>query len=116
MSIDNLFAFLEKAEQDQSVGQQIADWKNSDLAVDSFCKQLVDLGQKHGFEFSTQDVEKICLAASTEGTEPMTEAELDAVAGGIKRIQPIRVPDLFDDDRFISRPNLDLLKKRVRLM
>ena len=82
MSIENVVALLEKADQDPSLQSQIAQWQNDNLDTNIFCVRMIALGEQHGLDFSQADVEAVLLTDATSSHASLSTDELDSVVGG----------------------------------
>ncbi|AFY58613.1 bacteriocin propeptide, TIGR03798 family/class IIb bacteriocin, lactobin A/cerein 7B family [Rivularia sp. PCC 7116] len=87
MSIEAVNKFLDKVAQDSTIQEELA----QAMQAENDRQAVVDLGAKHGFEFTgdelVTEIEKRQKAAAESGE--LSEEELEAVAGGAFPIIPL---------------------------
>ena len=71
MSVENVKAFLEKLNSDETFLNQIAGASSDEARL--------ELAKANGFNFT---VEELAVVADDDGSEELTEEELESVAGG----------------------------------
>lgn len=101
MSIQAVTKFLEKAHADTALGDQVKSVIAERGEESSF--ELVELAAKHDFEFTATEFMQ-CVATGNANAE-LSEAELEAVAGGISYLRTIlgRKDNPFGDGIMLPR-------------
>jgi|LFRM01.1.fsa_nt_gb predicted ribosomally synthesized peptide with nif11-like leader len=82
MSVDNVKNFYAKVNEDESLQQQLIELART--SAEESMQALIQLANEQGFSFDNNDLEAFFAetAKNLSPTGELSEAELDAVAGG----------------------------------
>lgn len=78
MSESNLNQFIPLVLGDPALQDQLRGLKGTDV----FVQTVVRMGEEHGFEFTSDDVQKAMQQHTGKATRDLTDAELAQITGG----------------------------------
>jgi predicted ribosomally synthesized peptide with nif11-like leader len=92
MSIDNVKAFFEKVQQDESLQDKLKaireDAEKGESGLEAAADEVVGIASGAGFDFTREDL----LEARQMRTDELSDEQLDTVSGGMPCIRNIGMP------------------------